>query len=114
MSRSRPGKNVPTARATRPRRATKKSQVRFANKLVLNQWVLSLFNAERFEDLAEYLRDEVMEGLDENNVHRFHSRAHGTAISTTTQLPAELLLEYDQHIVKHTKRLERTEDHPRR
>ena len=41
-------------------------------KLVLNQWLLSLFNANRFEDLAEPLRNEALEGLDENNVHRFH------------------------------------------
>lgn len=47
-------------------------QVRFADKLVLNQCMLSLFNVKSFNDLAEPLRNEALEGLDENNVHHFH------------------------------------------
>ena len=71
---------------------------------MLNQWLLSLFNVERFEELAEHLRDEALEGLDENNIHRFHHTlaAH---FPDLPQLPSELLLEYDQNIVKHTQRL---------
>ena len=86
------------------RRANNRPQVRFASKLVLNQWLLSLFNVERFEQLAEYLRNEKMEGLDENNVHHFH-HALTAQLFNLTQLPTELLLEYDQNIVKHTLRL---------
>ena len=82
----------------------KKPQVPFASKLVLNQWLLSLFNVKRFEELAEHLRDEALEGVDENNIHRFHHAltAHHFDL---TQLSTELLLEYDQNIVKHTQRL---------
>ena len=89
---------------TRAKAASKKSQVAFAHKLVLNQWLLSLFNVERFEELAEHLRDEALEGLDENNIHRFHHTlaAH---FPDLPQLPSELLLEYDQNIVGHTQRL---------
>ena len=82
----------------------KKPVTPFAYKLVLNQWLLSLFNAKRFEDLAEPLRNEALEGLDENNVHRFH-HALTAQLFNLTQLPTELLLEYDQNIVKHTQRL---------
>ena len=82
----------------------KKPQVPFAYKLVLNQWLLSLFKVERFEELAEHLRGEALEGMDENNIHRFH-HALTTHHSDLTQLPTELLLEYDQNIVKHTQRL---------
>lgn len=82
----------------------KKPVTPFAYKLVLNQWLLSLFNANRFEDLAEPLRNEALEGLDENNVHRFHY-ALTAQLFNLTQLPTELLLEYDQNIVKHTQRL---------
>jgi hypothetical protein len=71
---------------------------------VLNQWLLSLFNVKRFEDLAEHLRNEALEGLDENNVHHFH-HALTAQLFNLTQLPTELLLEYDQNIVKHTQRL---------
>ena len=86
------------------RRANNQPQVPFAGKLVLNQWVLSLFNVKRFEELAEHLHDEALEGLDENNIHRFH-HALTTHHFDLTQLPTELLLEYDQNIVTHTQRL---------
>ena len=82
----------------------KKSQVPFAYKLVLNQWLLSLFGVTRFEDLADHLRNEKLEGLDENNIHHFH-HALTAQLFNLTYLPTELLLEYDQIIVKHTQRL---------
>ena len=82
----------------------KRPQMPFAFKLVLNQWVLSLFNVDRFEELAEHLRNEALEGLDENNAHHFH-HALTVELVNLTQLPTELLLEYDQNIVKHTQRL---------
>ena len=85
------------------RRAKNRPPVPFAKKLVLNQWLLSLFNVKRFEDLAEHLRHEALEGLDENNIHRFHHVL--TAQFHLTQLPTDLLLEYDQNIVTHTQRL---------
>lgn len=91
--------------ATRGRReAPHAKPIPFAYKLVLNQWLLSLFNVKRFEELAEPLVNEGLEGLDENNVHRFH-HALTAQLFNLTQLPTELLLEYDQNIVKHTLRL---------
>ncbi len=83
---------------------SKKPQVPFAYKLVLNQWLLSLFNVKRFEKLAEHLRNEALEGLDENNIHHFH-HALTAQLFNLTRLPTELLLEYDQNIVRHTQRL---------
>lgn len=88
----------------RAKASSKKPQVPFAYKLVLNQWVLSLFEVKRFEELAEHLRDEALEGLDENNIHRFH-HALAARLFNLKQLPVELLLEYDQNIVRHTQRL---------
>ena len=70
----------------------------------LNQWLLSLFDVKRFEQLAEHLRSEKLEGMDENNVHHFH-HALMAQLFNLTKLPTELLLEYDQNIVKHTQRL---------
>ena len=86
------------------RRGGNRPQVPFPYKLVLNQWLLSLFNVKRFEELAEHLRSEALEGLDENNIHHFH-HALTTQLLNVTQLPTELLLEYDQNIVRHTQRL---------
>lgn len=79
-------------------------QVPFVFKLALNQWLLSLFNVTKFEQLAEHLRNEKLEGMDENNVHHFH-HALTAQLFNLTQLPTELLLEYDQNIVRHTQRL---------
>lgn len=95
---------------TRARRAA----VPFAYKLVLNQWLLSLFEVERFEELAEHLRDERLEGLDENNIHRFHHELTARFFELA-ELPKETLLEYDQNIVRHTlylneRRLRRGEE----
>ena len=106
MPRGRSRTNpAPSASPTAPRnRANNRPQVPFAYKLVLNQWLLSLFNVKRFEDLAEHLRNEALEGLDENNAHHFH-HALTAQIFNLTQLPTELLLEYDQNIVRHTQRL---------
>lgn len=76
----------------------------FSRKLVLNRWMLSLFGAEKFEGLAEQLRDESLEGLDENNVHHFHHRLVSASFELA-DLSAEQLSEYDQNIVRHTNKL---------
>jgi len=109
MARGRPRRNpaepTPATAPPAPRpRNNNRPQVPFPYKLVLNQWLLSLFSVGRFEDLAQHLRNEALEGLDENNVHRFH-HALTAQLFNLTQLPTELLLEYDQNIVKHTLRL---------
>ena len=105
MPRGRPRKDTSaslnTAVSKRPRA---KAQVPFAYKLVLNQWLLSLFNVKSFNDLADPLRNEALEGLDENNIHHFHHGLTGQLFNLT-QLSTELLLEYDQNIVRHTQRL---------
>lgn len=89
---------------TKRRRANGRPQVPFVHKLALNQWLLSLFDVKRFEQLAEHLRNEKLEGMDENNVHYFH-HALTAQLFNLTKLPTELMLEYDQNIVKHTQRL---------
>jgi len=107
MPRGRPRQTAGDGAATpaaRRRRANNQPQVRFADKLVLNQWLLSLFTVDMFEQLAEHLRSEALEGLDENNVHHFH-HALTAHFYNLPLLPTELLLEYDQNIVKHTQRL---------
>lgn len=90
--------------ATKAKPRAGKPQVPFVRKLALNQWLLSLFDVKRFEQLAEHLRNEKLEGMDENNVHHFH-HALTARLFNLTKLPTELLLEYDQNIVKHTLRL---------
>src|SRR6185312_10760247 len=90
--------------AVKKAKSKKKAQVPFTYKLILNPWMLSLFGVKRFEDLAEHLRNEKLEGLDDNNIHHFH-HALTSQLFNLTYLSTELLLEYDQNIVKHTQRL---------
>ncbi|MGB4585475.1 MAG: DEAD/DEAH box helicase family protein [Rectinemataceae bacterium] len=84
-----------------PRKNRSAKAVPFPQKLALFRWMLSLFGVERFEDIARHVRDESLEGLDENNIHRFY---HALALHfpSLPELPASLLLEYDQNIVRHT------------
>jgi hypothetical protein len=94
---------TPSPPTTR-QRGNNRPVVPFPYKLILNQWLLSLFNVDKFEKLAEHLKNESLEGLDENNIHRFH-HAITAQLFNLTELPTELLLEYDQNIVRHTQRL---------
>jgi len=102
------------------RRRNNRPKVPFAYKLVLNQWLFSLFglpsengfstwNGKRLPLLEAFkqkfqISEDSAGGLNESNVHRFH-----TALTNQTDplpdLPDDLLLEYDQNIVRHTQRL---------
>ena len=93
--------SAPAASRTR---ANNRPQVPFPFKLVLNQWLLGMFGVQRLEQLAEHLRQEGQEGMDENNIHRYH-HALTAQLFNLTFLPTELLLEYDQNIVRHTQKL---------
>jgi hypothetical protein len=104
MPRGRPRGSAP-ARGRGGWRSARAS-VPFNRKLILNQWLLGLFGVERFEQLAEHLKDEALEGMDENNVHRFHhALCLHLPVEQRPELPDELLLEYDQAIVSVTQRL---------
>lgn len=88
----------------KPPAKKKVAAIPFVYKLVLNQWLLSLFKVERFEQLTEHLRNEKLEGLDENNIHHFHHELANPLLGLDKGF-CDLLLEYDQNIVKHTQRL---------
>lgn len=92
-----------------PTGAKKTAQIPFSQKLALHQWAISLFGVQRFEDLVRDeksldLRDERLEGFDENNISRFH-HALVTHFPDLPELPPSVLLEYDQNIFRHTAAL---------
>ncbi|MGB7213336.1 MAG: DEAD/DEAH box helicase family protein [Gemmatimonadales bacterium] len=74
--------------------------------MVLYQWLLGLFGVERFDQLAEHLKDEALEGLDDNGVYRFHDalRLHLPVAGRPT-LPDAELRRYDEAIVTVTRTL---------
>jgi hypothetical protein len=77
---------------------------KFDQKLVLNQWLLSLFEVSDFNKLAEWLRDPALEGLDENNISHY-CHVLRARLFDRKDLPGDLLLAYDQNIVRHWKRI---------
>lgn len=80
----------------------KKPTLPFAQRLVLNQYILSLFGLERFEDLSIYMNKSENEGLTEDRVSKFHHALLQALPLTGAELDADTLLGYDQNIVGHT------------
>ncbi len=105
--------------AKRAGRRAAAAPVEFTQSLVLNQWLFGLFGLDstdgyypleggRRVPLLEafkqrfQLNEHSEEGLDENNVHRFH---HALVNQITGELPGvsrDELLAFDQNIVRHT------------
>ena len=95
-------------------------QIPFAYKLVLSQWLFSLFglpstgglyrwNGYKISPLDAFkekfqIGEDTADGIDENNIHRFHTALVNQTVELGA-LPNDLLLEYDQNIVRHTHRL---------
>lgn len=86
--------------------------LKFDEKLVLNQWMLSLFEVSSFDKLAENLKLLELEGLDENNVHKFLHQMK--LLWEYEEFPGDTLLGYDQNIVKHTLKLSEKRSEPLR
>lgn len=91
--------------ATTPRRRTRRTPtLKFSQKLVLNQWMLGLFEVETLEQLVGELKDERLEAYDENNVSLFY-HALTARLFQRGELSNEVLLGYDENIFRHTQRL---------
>lgn len=97
--------------------------LKFSDKLVLNQWIISLFGIDTFavhkEDnrevrpihrLAKKLRD-CPEGLSEDNLHYFYQQIK-IHLQDGAALKPAALLQYEQNIVAHTQWLNEGRDRP--
>ena len=101
--------------AIRPR-SRRNAQLRlpFDRRLILNQWMLRLFEADSFETLGRGLKDPGYEGFDEENNSRFYDVLK-TRLFERKQLSADVLHGYDQNIVRHWLRIadrRNRQDHP--
>jgi len=76
---------------------------------VLHQWILGLFGVRSFERLAANLKAPEYEGFDENNVTRFHYQLR--LLFDRPELPHDLLLAYDQNIVRHWRQITERRNH---
>lgn len=95
---------------TRRRGRAAARRLDFAERLVLLQWVLGLFEVAGFDELAELLKDTRLEGFDEDNVSRFH-RELVQRLFDRKELPASVLLGYDQNIVRHWRAITERRNH---
>jgi hypothetical protein len=107
------------------RRKTKgPQQHNFRNKLILNQWLISLFGVDPFAEhrdgtrivrpfhvLAEPIRNPRLEGLDADNLHHFYHHLGDSPLFSYTnprfnlpgfKITRDLLLQYEENIVRHT------------
>jgi hypothetical protein len=78
--------------------------MRFDQKLVLNQWLFGLFEVSDLTKLAEWLHDPALESFDENNISHY-CHVLRTRLFDRAALPGDLLLAYDQNIVRYWKRI---------
>ena len=78
--------------------------LKFDQKLVLLQWMLWLFDKQNFEQLAEPFKSAQLEGLNEDNNHKFLA-VFKEYLFGLEEFSGDVLLGYDQNIVRHTLRL---------
>jgi hypothetical protein len=103
---------MPKGRSKKAATGAEGKPLRFEERLVLHQWLLSLFGASNFEDLTAHLKASDLEGFDENNVTRFyHALRLYIQPNRRPNLPDDLLLAYDQNIVRHWCRITARRNH---
>ena len=112
-------------RKTKPK-TEKKPVHKFRDKLILNQWLISLFGLDPlhpykdnqtpirpFHRLTEPLK-LAAEGLDPDNVHYFYHALTNSNLfwNDFTQISKEQLLSYDENIVRHTQQINQERSEP--
>lgn len=89
-------------------------QHKFRDKLLLHQWLMSLFGIDPlregtkkrpFHKLAEPLKNPRLEGLDKDNLHNFYHALVNSSLfwDDDAALSQEQLLVYEENIVQHTQ-----------
>jgi len=80
------------------------NQVEFENKLVLNQWAMSVLEVRDFAEIQHWLKDDALEGLNEENITHFNE-ALSAHWGKRTRVNRDDLLRYDNNIVNHWRRI---------
>ncbi len=81
-----------------------KQPAKLQDALVLYKYILNLFGHKDFDELSRDLKEPNLEGVDDENVSRFHYVLKGQ-LYRTQSVTEEQLFEYDQNIVRHTKEI---------
>ncbi|ASA97513.1 hypothetical protein [Anoxybacillus flavithermus] len=81
--------------------ATNKKKFLLSDQLILNRYLLRLFEADSFESLTKDMKDASLEELDVDNVSRFYHHLTSRLIEQEN-LTKEMLRQYDENIVRYT------------
>ncbi|MBO85762.1 MAG: hypothetical protein CL927_10410 [Deltaproteobacteria bacterium] len=92
-------------------RRSREKPMDFSKRLVLHQYLLSLFGCDTLEALARPLKSSALERLDSDNVSRIH-KVLVDHLPDSSVLSLDDLLTYDQHIVVHTRAINRHRTRP--
>ena len=99
----------------------------FRNKLLLNQWIVSLFGIDPlvehkvdgkavrpFHRLVASIRDPRMEGLDTDNIHKFYHNLVNSELfwNDLCGISKGQLLYYEENIVRHTQEINEKRHRP--
>ena len=78
------------------------SKTTFHDHLILNRYFLSLFNAEKLQDLKARLGDDGQ--IENGQTHFFDALVHGQLFHTD-DISENDLLRYDRNIVRHWQKI---------
>ena len=96
---------------SKPKQRRRKKPMDFSKRLVLHQYLLSLFGYDTLEALGAPLKDPALERLDHDGVSRIH-KVLVSHLPDRSILGHDVLLTYDQHIVSHTRHINRNRTRP--
>ena len=100
---------------------------KFRDKLLLNQWLISLFGVDPLQEhklrgkvvrpfhvLADPINDPRMEGFDHDNLHNFYHNLVNSNIfwNQNCKLSKEQILVYEENIVRHTQAINEKRHRP--
>ena len=82
-----------------------------SHALLLNRFLLHQFGANNFEAFSEFFNDSRNEGVDDNNISNFYHILI-TRLFSNAYLNKDILLEYDQNIIRHTNQINQDRTEP--
>lgn len=82
----------------------KNKKIQLSDQLILNQYILKLFEVDSLEQLTKDMKDSSLEELDTDNVSRYYKHL-STRLIERQELGTDVLRQYDENIVSHTLRI---------
>jgi hypothetical protein len=89
----------------------KNKEAKLKDSLVLNDFLLKLFNKKSLNELSKNLKEISLEGYDENNISKYYYSLI-SQLFDTTEISKNQLLVYDQNIYSHTIKISENQHKP--